>query len=69
MLNTLKIWFVAIRPQTLIISICPILIAATLVRKTVNLNISTLLIILGSALFIQIGTNLANDYFDYKDKG
>ncbi len=57
------IWIEAMRPKTLIISIAPVVIAAVL---SPILNWWVLLATLVCALAIQVGTNFANDYYDYK---
>jgi 1,4-dihydroxy-2-naphthoate octaprenyltransferase len=57
-----KIFFLASRPKTWIASISPVLIGFSMVReKHFFLFFLTLLF----SVFIQIGTNYANDYFDY----
>ena len=56
----------SIRPKTLAASICPVLIGSILAWHHGGLNWFTGVITLLSAAFIQIGTNLANDYFDFK---
>jgi 1,4-dihydroxy-2-naphthoate octaprenyltransferase len=58
---TSKVWFLAIRPKTLIASICPIAIGGMLANP---FNPLMFVCILFAALFIQIGTNIANDYYD-----
>lgn len=59
----MKVWIEATRPKTLIISIAPILIGTVLSPKV---HWITLFLTLICGLSIQIGTNFANDYFDYK---
>ncbi len=61
---TAKVWIMATRPRTLILSVSPVLIGTVaLPRDTFDplIFLFTLLCALG----IQIGTNLANDYFDF----
>lgn len=62
----MKIWLLAIRPKTLAASICPILIGTAMALKTGFFDLLTFLFTLLTGLAIQIATNLANDYFDYK---
>lgn len=57
-----RIWFLAIRPKTLIASFSPVLIGALLAKTFDPLMFAC---ILCAALFIQIGTNIANDYYDF----
>jgi len=64
--NSIQIWVQAMRPKTLFASFCPILIAGALAYKANTLSILPLVLTLCCALLIQIGTNFANDYFDFK---
>lgn len=57
-----KAYFLASRPKTWIASISPVLIGATMAPK-VNFTVLTLTLLF--SLCIQIGTNFANDYFDF----
>lgn len=63
-LKKLQYFLMAARPQTLPVGICPILMGIYLVKTP--LNFSLLGITLLCVLCIQIGTNIANDYFDFK---
>lgn len=54
------------RPKTLIASISPVLIGTTFAFKLHNFSLLIFLSTLVTALLIQILTNFANDYFDYK---
>jgi 1,4-dihydroxy-2-naphthoate octaprenyltransferase len=56
----------SIRPKTLAASICPVFIGSIFAWHHGGLNWLTGVITLLSAALIQIGTNLANDYFDLK---
>ena len=64
-MKKLYYWLLAIRPKTLPVTFCPIAIGICLALKDDYTNIFISVTILLSALFIQIGTNLANDYFDF----
>ncbi len=55
----------AARPQTLAASIVPILVGASLAWGDQQFRWDTTLVALFCAFAIQIGTNFANDYFDY----
>jgi 1,4-dihydroxy-2-naphthoate polyprenyltransferase len=67
MLNgTLKNWFMAIRPKTLPAAVAPVMIGAAMAFGDGVHHGATALICLIAALAIQIGTNLANDYYDFK---
>lgn len=56
-------WLLAIRPKTLTAAIAPVMMAGALACPF-NLNMWILSLLFG--LLIQIGTNLANDYFDHR---
>ena len=62
---SLKIWWQAIRPRTLIAAISPVLIGGIVSAHIGSINWFIWLTIFLAALFIQIGTNLANDYYDF----
>lgn len=59
-------WFIATRPKTLVASIAPVVIGAAMAGADGFMNVPILVCIFISAIFIQIGTNLSNDYYDYK---
>lgn len=60
--SALKAFFLASRPKTWIASLSPVLIGTAMSHDPkILLFIPTLLF----SLFIQIGTNFANDYFDF----
>ena len=62
----LKHWFIASRPKTLVASFLPVVAGFLLAYEQSNsVSIETGLLCLIYCLLIQIGTNLANDYFDY----
>lgn len=62
--NVLKYWFLATRPKTWIASISPVLIGTSL-AYSISFDFSFFLLTLLFSLCIQIGTNFANDYFDF----
>jgi 1,4-dihydroxy-2-naphthoate octaprenyltransferase len=61
-----KIWFMAARPRTLPAAIAPVLVgtAAAVERVGELPRVGGFLAALAGSIFIQIGTNLANDYSD-----
>ena len=61
----INIWFMAIRPRTLPAAAAPVLIGTAMALMVAKINIGIFLVTLAAALLIQIGTNLANDYFDF----
>jgi len=64
-MTTAKIWLVAARPRTLILSVSPVLIGTSISFHSGSFNSLIFIFTLLCALGIQIGTNLANDYFDF----
>lgn len=66
-MNTLSHWILAARPKTLSAAFVPVAVATAL-ATTYDYSIywSAVIIALLCALLIQIGTNFANDYFDFK---
>ncbi len=67
MIKKLKInvWVLAIRPRTLPAAVAPVLIGTAMAFMEERIKINIFLLTLAAAILIQIGTNLANDYFDY----
>ena len=59
-------WILAIRPKTLPAAIAPVMIGTAMAFGDGQFNPMAALMALSAALCIQIGTNLANDYFDFK---
>jgi len=59
-------WILAIRPKTLPAAIAPVLIGTAMAFGDGIFHAPSALMALMAALCIQIGTNLANDYFDFK---
>ncbi len=65
-MKTISIWWLAIRPKTLSISVSPILLGSSLAwYDTSYFSFLTFCITLFSVLCIQIGTNLYNDAADF----
>ncbi len=62
----LAIWIEGARPKTLIASISPVVIGTAIANDHAGFSYITFLMTLLTAIFLQIGTNLANDYFDAK---
>lgn len=59
-------WIMAIRPQTLPAAIAPVMIGTAMAMGDGLFHAPSALLALAAALCIQIGTNLSNDYFDFK---
>jgi 1,4-dihydroxy-2-naphthoate octaprenyltransferase len=61
----MKIWLMASRPRTLPAAIAPVLVGTAAAIVDVNhLRVAAFIAALVGSIFIQIGTNLANDYSD-----
>lgn len=63
--SLIKAFWLAARPKTWIASISPVLIGSTLAYKEGFFDLPRFFLTLCFSLFIQIGTNFANDYFDF----
>jgi 1,4-dihydroxy-2-naphthoate octaprenyltransferase len=59
-------WFNAIRPQSLLASIAPVMVGGALALGDGFFHMPSVVAALIVAVFVQIGTNLSNDYFDFK---
>jgi 1,4-dihydroxy-2-naphthoate octaprenyltransferase len=62
----LKTWFMAFRPKTLSAGFAPVIIATAMAFGDGLVHWPSAFICLLTAVSIQIGTNIANDYFDFK---
>jgi 1,4-dihydroxy-2-naphthoate octaprenyltransferase len=61
----LSIWISASRPRTLPAAVAPVLAASALAWRDGDFEPLAALACLAFALLIQIGTNFANDYYDF----
>ena len=59
-------WVLAARPKTLAAAVVPVCLGTALAWGVGKGSALPALAALAGAVFIQIGTNLANDYFDFK---
>ncbi len=64
--QSLKNWLLAIRSKTLPASVAPVLIGTAMAFGDGIHHFQTAFVCLFAALAIQIGTNLANDYYDFQ---
>jgi len=62
----LKTWIMAFRPKTLSASIAPVFIGTAMAFGDGIHHFPSAFVCLFAALAIQIGTNIANDYYDFK---
>lgn len=58
-------WAGAARPRTLPAAIAPVVVGAALAGHDGAFSLAPALLCLGFALLVQIGTNFANDYYDF----
>ncbi|HEY0944903.1 MAG TPA: 1,4-dihydroxy-2-naphthoate polyprenyltransferase [Opitutaceae bacterium] len=63
--SSLRIWLAASRPRTLPAAIAPVLAASALAWHDGVFVLPAAFACLGFALLVQIGTNFANDYYDF----
>ena len=63
--STLTAWLLAARPKTLLASVAPVAIGTALAFSAGQFHAVSAAAALMGALAIQIGTNFANDYFDF----
>ncbi len=61
-----QIWVLAARPKTLWAAVAPVVIGAAVAIDDGFVHVASLVAALLGAIFIQIGTNFANDLFDFK---
>lgn len=61
-----RIWVEATRPRTLPAAITPVLVGTALAGRQNAARLDAALLCLGFAVLVQIGTNFANDYYDYQ---
>jgi 1,4-dihydroxy-2-naphthoate octaprenyltransferase len=65
-ISTTQAWILAARPKTLPAAASPVIVGTAIAIGTKNFSLFPALAALLGALLIQIGTNFANDVFDYK---
>ncbi len=63
--DALKIWFLAARPKTLPAGIAPVVIGTAMAIEDGAFHLPSAFCALLGSILIQIGTNYANDYFDF----
>ena len=62
---SLSIWLQAARPKTLPAGSAPVILGTAMAFEAGKLHVPSALCALAGSLLIQIGANLANDYFDH----
>lgn len=63
--TSLKIWTHAARPKTLPAGIAPVLIGTAMAYTDGHFHLAIFAAIVFAVLMIQVGTNYANDYYDF----
>lgn len=66
LLSPLQIWLLAIRPKILPASISPILVGSAVAWREDGFHLPAALVALVVAMLLQVLSNLANDYFDFR---
>jgi 1,4-dihydroxy-2-naphthoate octaprenyltransferase len=64
-ISKLESWILASRPRTLPAAVVPVMVGSALAIHENNFNLPAALIALVCSLLIQIGTNFANDLYDF----
>lgn len=59
-------WMHAVRPKTLVAGAVPVMVGSAVAFRDARFAPLPALLALVGALLIQVGTNLANDFYDYK---
>lgn len=59
------IWAAASRPRTLPAAVAPVIVGSALAAHDHRFDLGAASLCLGFALLVQIGTNFANDYYDF----
>jgi len=62
--SPVRLWLMAARPRTLPAAVAPVLVGTAIGATDESLRVGAFLAALLGALFIQVGTNLSNDYSD-----
>lgn len=64
--SNLQKWYLAIRPKTLPAATAPVIVGVSLALGDNRFQLLPALAALAASLLLQIGSNLANDVFDFK---
>ena len=63
--STIGVWLLAARPKTLPAAVAPVIVGSAMAYVHQRFVLLPALAALAVALLLQVGVNLANDYFDY----
>lgn len=66
MMSPLEKWILAARPKTLWAAVAPVVVGTAMAYEAQRQHWPSALLALVCSVLIQIGTNLANDYFDFQ---
>jgi len=61
-----QVWWLAIRPRTLGAAFAPVMLGTAIAYAAGRLHVPSALAALWGAVWLQIGTNFANDLFDFE---
>ncbi|HEY4300583.1 MAG TPA: 1,4-dihydroxy-2-naphthoate polyprenyltransferase [Candidatus Didemnitutus sp.] len=61
----LKVWIEAARPKTLAAAVVPVLVGTAAAASDGRADLTAAVICLVFGLLVQVGTNFANDYYDF----
>ncbi|HXQ81724.1 MAG TPA: 1,4-dihydroxy-2-naphthoate polyprenyltransferase [Opitutaceae bacterium] len=64
-LSALRIWVSASRPRTLPAAVAPVVVGSAMAARDHRFDPAAAGICLAFALLVQVGTNFANDYYDF----
>ena len=64
--RSLAAWVLAMRPATLTAALVPVAVGTGVALAVDGFRLDTALVALAGAMLLQIGTNFANDVFDYE---
>lgn len=64
-MTRVRIWCEAARPRTLPAAVAPVIVGTALASHDGSARPAAAALCLGFALLVQIGTNFANDYYDF----
>ena len=65
-ISPLRGWYLAARPATLPAAVVPVLVGTALALSERHFHLLVFLATMLGSLLIQIGTNFANDYYDFR---
>ncbi len=65
MVGPMRVWILATRPKTLPAAVAPVIVGSAMAYAHQRFVLLPALAALAVALLLQVGVNLANDYFDF----